>query len=111
MTYVCENCLHEDDDCWYLPFSRGMEVSYTRLAELQLKRPDLYQALMNAPLNQKNPIREVVVGPYAYGLWKRKGYAQASWYVRRRRVTIWKYHGWKPIPMEKANHKGIENKR
>jgi len=94
MSYVCEKCGHVDDLCWKGAFSRGMEVSHTRLDELKIYRPDIYRALMNAPLNEKNPIREVVIGCYAYGLWK-------SNYVRRRWIENWKYQRWKAIPMEK----------
>lgn len=99
MTYVCEKCGHEDALCWRFPYSRGMEVTYTKLEELKIYQPEIYALLMKAPLREKNPIREVVVKPYVYGLWKKSGY------VRRRWHQIWKHHGWKAMPMEKANHK------
>jgi len=71
-----------------------MEVQYARLDELQNEQPEIAKALLNAPLNEKNPIREIVIEPYAYGLWK-------SGWVRRRWVAVWKYQKWRPIPMEK----------
>lgn len=104
MTYGCEICGHRDALCWRFPFSQGMEVSYTTFEELKLYQPELAAALMNAPLNEKNPIREVVVGFCAYGLWK-------SGYVRRRQAEIWKFQGWRGIPMEKADHKGKKKKK
>jgi len=75
-----------------------MEVSYARLEEVLEYQPEVYKALMEAPVNKKNPIREAVVGPYAYGLWKP---SRSGQYVRRRWVEVWKHQKWKPIPMEK----------
>ena len=95
MSYICEKCGHIDALCWKLPFSRGMEVSHCRLDELQKYQPEIAKALLEAQLNEKNPIREVVIGYYAYGLWK-------SGYVRRRWINIWKFQKWKAIPMEKV---------
>ena len=99
VTYVCEKCGHADALCWRFPYSRGMETTYTTIDELKEYEPTIYQALFDAPLKEKNPIKEVVTDVYAYGLWK-------SGYVRRRWLQIWKYHGWKAMPMEKANHNG-----
>jgi hypothetical protein len=81
-----------------------MEVSYTTFDELKIYEPEIADALMNSPLREKNPIREVVLGYSAYGLWK-------SGYVRRRKVEIWKYQGWRGMPMEKADHKGKKRKK
>jgi len=84
-----------------------MEVTYTTLEELKIYQPEIAVELMNAPLSVyglrgKNPVLEIVIEPYAYGLWKQ------SRYVRRRWTQIWKHHGWKAMPMEKANHKKVE---
>lgn len=91
---ICPKCGHIDPFCWRDAYSKGMEVQYATLAELKESQPEIAQALMDSQPNPKNPIREVVVEPYAYGLWK-------SGYVRRRWVEIWKHQGWKTIPMEK----------
>jgi len=104
MTYVCENCGHEDALCWRFPYSRGMETTYTKIEELPVYQPQIAIALLGGKSfeevieeskEKKNPIREIQTKYYAYGLWK-------SGYVRRRRLVIWKSHGWKAMPMEKA---------
>ena len=82
MIRVCPECGYVDPWCWKDAYSRGMEVQYARVEEVKEYQPEIYEALMGAPVNEKNPIREVVVGPYAYGLWQ-------SGYVRRRWVDIW----------------------
>lgn len=92
---ICPKCGYHDPPCWRDPYSRGTEVDYTRIEELKEYQPEIASSLLNAPLREKNPIREIVIGFYAYGLWK-------SGYVRRRYVEIWKHQGWAPIPMEKA---------
>lgn len=76
-----------------------MEVSYARIEEVKEYQPEVYEKLMETQLNKKNPIREVVVEPYAYGLWKP---SKSGQYVRRRWVEVWKHQKWKPIPMEKV---------
>ena len=100
---VCPKCGYIDPFCWRDPYSRGMEVSYARLDELEQYQPEIVKKLLESPLKDKNPIREVVVGPYAYGLWN-------SGYVRRRWVEIWKHQGWKTIPMEKHEPEKIKIK-
>jgi hypothetical protein len=72
-----------------------METQYARLDELREVQPEIVKTLMAAPLREKNPVREVVIGFYAYGLWR-------SGYVRRRLFDIWVHQGWRTIPMEKA---------
>lgn len=108
MTYVCEKCGHADALCWRFPYSRGMETTYTTIYELQSYQPEIAIALLGGmsfvetvecSKTTENPIRVAVIGNYAYGLWK-------SGYVRRRWRQIWIVHGWKAMPMEKANHKG-----
>lgn len=77
-----------------MPYSRGGEWLHARLEDVELQQPEIYEALMSSEPRLKNPVREVVVGPYAYGLWK-------SGHVRRRLVSIWKVQKWRAIPMEK----------
>jgi len=93
--WVCPKCGYVEPFAWRGPYSKGTEVAYAKIDELRECQPEIVEALMKAPLREKNPIREVVVGPYAYGLWK-------SGYVRRRYVEIWKHQGWAPILMEKV---------
>ena len=92
---ICPECGYVDPFCWRDAYSRGMEVQYGRIDELEEYQPEIAKQLMEAPLNPKNPIREIVIEPYAYGLWE-------SGYVRRRWTEIWNVQKWKTIPMEKA---------
>ena len=90
---VCPMCGYREPMCWRNAYSRGMESEYARIDELEETFPLLAENLKKAVPNKRG-VREWQDGNYAYGLWP-------SGYVRRRDIEIWKFQGWKPIPMEK----------
>ena len=94
---ICPRCGYIDPFCWRDAYSRGMEVEYTRIDELEQYQPEIAKRLKEAVPNKKG-VREWQDKNYAYGLWP-------SGYVRRRWLEIYKHQGWKAIPMEQHNPK------
>jgi len=91
---VCPKCGYREPFCWRNAYSRGMEVEYSTIQDLEYYFPEIVKKLREAVPNNRG-LREWQDEYYAYGLWK-------SGYVRRRDIEIWKYQKWKAIPMEKA---------
>ena len=94
---VCPVCGYVDPFCWRDAYSRGMEVDYARIEELEKYQPEIAEKLKAAKPNKRG-VREWQDEYYAYGLWP-------SGYVRRRYIEIWRVQGWRSIPMEKHRPK------
>jgi len=50
---ICPKCGYIDPFCWLDAYSRGMEVEYTRIDELEQYQPEIAKRLKEAVPNKK----------------------------------------------------------